>query len=260
MNRKFGIEIEAYGVTKIAINTALNAAGIICHIEGYNHETRPHWKIVSDASLSGDMTFELVSPILEGVNGLEQVMTVGNVLEQIGAKVNKSCGLHVHIDGRDLTVPQLSRVCKMWLKYESCFDSIVPESRRNNPFCKAIRAKFASLEAAFKAIDGAVRVRDLTQVMNSDRNSTVYTSRYHKFNLESMARHGTVEFRQHSGTVNGLKMVNWVKLVGGFVETAVNAKSIRQVGDGKFDNLLEVLPEVAVRKFYRERKDALARV
>ena len=55
-------------------------------------------------------------------------------------------------------------------------------------------------------------------------------------------------------------MVNWVKLVSGFVETAVNAKSIRQVGDGKFDNLLEVVPEVAVRKFYRERKDALARV
>jgi hypothetical protein len=54
-------------------------------------------------------------------------------------------------------------------------------------------------------------------------------------------------------------MVNWVKLVGGFVETAVNAKTIKAAGEGKFENLLQVTPDATVRKFYRERRVALAK-
>ena len=256
MNRKFGIEIEAYNVPMAKVAAELNAVGILCAVEGYNHQTRNHWKIVSDCSINGVQAFELVSPILQGENGLMQVAIVGDTLERIGAKVNTSCGLHVHVDGRDLTVNSLSRICKMWLKYESCFDSIVPKSRRNNRFAAGIRSKFASLEAGFAKLATATSIQGLTRIMNSDGYSG--SSRYHKLNLESMVRHGTVEFRQHSGTVNGLKMVNWVKLVGGFVETAVNAKSIKAAGEGKFENLLEVTPDATVRKFYRERRVALA--
>jgi hypothetical protein len=96
----------------------------------------------------------------------------------------------------------------MWLKYEACFDSIVPKSRRNNRFAAGIRSKFATLEAGFAKLATATSIQGLTRIMNSDGYSG--SSRYHKLNLESMVRHGTVEFRQHSGTVSGLKMVNWV--------------------------------------------------
>jgi hypothetical protein len=258
MNRKFGIEIEATNVAMSDVASALNAVGILCVVEGYNHATRNHWKVVSDCSISGNQGFELVSPILQGENGLMQVALVGDTLERIGAKVNTSCGLHVHVDGRDLTVNSMSRICKMWLKYEDCFDSIVPASRRNNQFCRAIRSKFASLEVAFDKLATATSIQGLTRIINSDGYSS--SSRYHKLNLESMVRHGTVEFRQHSGTVNGLKMVNWVKLVGGFVESAVKAKNIKMDGEGKFENLLKVTPDATVRKFYRERRVALAKV
>lgn len=255
MNRKFGIEIEAHNVAQRDVAAALNAVGIRCAVEGYNHSTTNHWKIVNDCSIQGSQGFELVSPILQGENGLMQVAIVGDTLERLGAKVNTSCGLHVHIDGRDLTVNSMSRICKMWLKYETCFDSIVPASRRNNRFALGIRSKFATLEAAFAKLATATSIQGLTRIMNSDGYSG--SSRYHKLNLESMVRHGTVEFRQHSGTVNGLKMVNWVKLVGGFVESAVKAKAINSKGEGKFENLLQVTPDATVRKFYRERRAAL---
>lgn len=39
-NRTFGIEIEAFGITKQAAETALRSAGIDARIEGYNHEAR----------------------------------------------------------------------------------------------------------------------------------------------------------------------------------------------------------------------------
>ena len=255
MNRKFGIEIEAYNVDKTALARALNAAGILCAVEGYNHQTRGHWKIVSDGSLQGYNTFELVSPILEGDNGLMQVEIVCQVLKRLDAKVNTSCGLHVHIDARDIDVNGLKRVSKMWMKYESCFDALVTPSRRNNRWAAGLRCKFANLDAAFLAIDATQTRAGIAYAMNSDGCST---SRYHKLNLESLQRHGTIEFRQHQGTVDGIKITNWVKLVGGFVQSAIAAKTIRKVGADKFENLLNVLPNAKDKAFFKARRAKLA--
>lgn len=256
MNRAFGIEIEATGLSMNRVVEVLTAVGIQSAVDGYNHTTKTYWKVVSDASLIGANAFELVSPILRGENGLMQVALVAHALETAGAKVNGSCGFHVHIDGRDLTVDQLKRVCKMWLKYENCFDAVVGASRRNNRFCKSIRSKFQTLEQGFKAIDKATNLNGIIQAVNGDGNG--YTSRYHKLNLESMLRHGTVEFRQHGGTVTGEKMTSWIKLVMGFVNCAVTAKAIRATGDGKFANLLDVCPDAVTRKFFVSRKAKFA--
>ena len=35
-----------------------------------------------------------------------------------------------------------------------------------------------------------------------------------KVNLEAYSRHRTVEFRQHSGTINFTKIENWVRFLG----------------------------------------------
>ena len=68
MFRKYGLEIEIVNVDRERLLSNLNQAGIECYYEGYNHQTRPHWKIVTDASVSNG--YELVSPILEGDEGL----------------------------------------------------------------------------------------------------------------------------------------------------------------------------------------------
>ena len=63
-NRKFGIEIEAYNCSRERLARELREAGIEVTVESYNHTTRPHWKLVTDSSINGNDTFELVSPIL----------------------------------------------------------------------------------------------------------------------------------------------------------------------------------------------------
>ena len=97
-NRKFGIEIEAYNCSRERLARELRESGIEVVVEGYNHTTRPHWKLVTDSSLNGNDTFELVSPILVGEAGLRELEKVCWVLELCDVKVNGSCGLHVHID------------------------------------------------------------------------------------------------------------------------------------------------------------------
>ena len=80
-NRRFGIEIEAYNCEKEVLARELREAGIAVAVEGYNHNTRDHWKLVTDRSLRGNDTFELVSPILEGEAGLQELQKVCWVLD-----------------------------------------------------------------------------------------------------------------------------------------------------------------------------------
>ncbi len=46
-------------------------------------------------------------------------------------------------------------------------------------------------------------------------------SRYYKVNLRSYQRHGTIEFRQHSGTVNFVKICNWVRFLSAFIDESI---------------------------------------
>lgn len=79
-NRNFGVEIEAYNCTRDRLARELTAAGISVQVEGYNHtDHADHWKLVTDSSLRGDNTFELVSPILNGEQGLEELAKHPNI-------------------------------------------------------------------------------------------------------------------------------------------------------------------------------------
>ena len=101
-NRTFGIEIEFFGVHVYKVVEALRVNGVNFQHESYNHSTRSYWKLITDCSVTNRGTglsrggHELVSPILVGREGLEEVRKVMDVLDSIGAKVDKSCGLHVH--------------------------------------------------------------------------------------------------------------------------------------------------------------------
>jgi len=186
---KFGIEIEAFGVPKATLVSALRAAGINAGQEFYNHDTRSYWKVISDCSIRGNMPFELVSPVLNGQDGLDQIDKVCEVLDSLDAKVNRSCGLHVHhdVETYKFKADNLSRVLDVYRKMEKTVDSFLAPSRRgnNNSYCKSL-------------------------INYSNDSIERRGCRYYKVNLQAFQRHGTVEFRHHQGTVNADKIKNWV--------------------------------------------------
>lgn len=216
-NRTFGVEIEFIG-NREAVAQAINAAGLQCNIENYNHTTRPHWKITTDSSVrsnNGARGWELVSPILKDQDGLEQIEIVCTAMSQAGATVNRTCGLHVHHDARDFNTNSFKNIIKIYTRFEPTIDSLVACSRRGhaNEYCRSM--KDISLEV----------------VLNQDsfREMNYYLpSRYYKLNLKSYTTHGTIEFRQHQGTINASKIINWIKLTQAMVERAVT----RQVKKG----------------------------
>jgi len=205
-NRKFGVEFEAYNVSKTILKNALNSANIRCEIEGYNHNTSRHWKIVNDSSLNGNNAFELVSPILIGETGINELKTVCRVLNECGAKVNKSCGTHVHFDAADFNIDIWKKIYINYFRLENTIDGFMPRSRRENTYCKGLR-NITNFESK---INGASSLNGIASIFGS--------SRYFKINPVSYSRHNTCEFRQHSGTVEFEKIGNWIKFLNNLVE------------------------------------------
>jgi hypothetical protein len=139
-------------------------------------------------------------------------------LKSVGAFVNKSCGLHVHLDYRS----QHSQIVERTML--SRFDQnllglvamLVPEKRRSNSFCKK-------------------------QISRSERYSYI--------NLQSLDRHSTVEVRLHSGTINFEKIVNWINLWS----YLFYSKRLNKFDNTNLASFLDSLPDKNLGDYYKER-------
>jgi len=212
-DRKFGVEIEAFGIERDVLLRALRLAGLNCETESYNHTTRNHWKIVSDSSIEGEHSFELVSPILEGISGLEQVQKVSVVLGRLRAKINKSCGLHIHFDAANMDLKCWKNLILNYANLESVIDSMMPESRRANDYCRTM-----GIENLKSQIESAQTI---------EIAANIFPSRYRKINTQAYFRQKTVEFRQHSGTIESEKIINWILFLHNLVSySAMNLETI----------------------------------
>lgn len=225
--RKFGIEIEAHNVCRYDVAEAIQQAGVQARAEGYNHGVRTYWKVITDASLSGRDSFELVSPILEGEAGVTEAIKAVKAVREAGARVNGSCGFHVHIDCRDLSLKQIKNVIKSYANNEDIFDALMPASRRGNRAHytgsmignnaeASPEIRLQATKAFFEMVDGCTTVQQLANLI---------TTRYKKLNVHSFLQYGTLEFRHHSGTVNETKVANWVNFCAAFVEHAATTKA-----------------------------------
>lgn len=209
--KTFGIEIEFINnqFTGSAIARTLTNNGIPTNYESYNHYRRNHWKIVTDASVPGGL--ELVSPVLKGESGLEQIEQATKILEQMGCKVNHKCGLHVHHkvkkthENRDENAKRILKNCiELYAEHQNDFNDMLPQSRTDNQYCRNTND-----------LRTTMHTHGLDYIM---RNSFHY--RYYAVNVCSYLRHGTVEFRQHSGTIEFEKIKNWILITQKIVERA----------------------------------------
>lgn len=216
---KFGVEIEFFGITIQETITGLRAAGIqVADFQGYTHAVIPQWKVTTDSSVTSRGTgfaqgLELVSPILYEDKGLDELAKVYETLSDLGADVDRSCGTHVHFDISDFTVQDCKNFLNLYYNYQGVINYLVPPSRRRNLYCNPLRHS------------------DLVTI-NQDRISSisdiadVFYTRYNKVNLQSYIKYGTIEIRQHGGTLEYDKMEAWIILMYQLLDIAKNEENI----------------------------------
>lgn len=168
--------------------------------------------IIDEEEMSGEWpgshSAEIVSPILTYGNASDwqQLTKVIDALDDAGARVNRRCGFHVHVDVRDLSMKQLADVVNTYLNISWLFDQLLDRSRRNNFNCRHL-----TNEQRQELNDMLVR-----QGVTPEGDSFRYTS----INVSAYLRQGTIEFRQHQGTLDFEKMKNWIHLCVGMVQAA----------------------------------------
>lgn len=236
-NSKFGVEIEAYGVDRNIVVSRLIQAGLTVDNTTLRLRATPNaWKVVGDTSVTGGQAFEIVSPILKGQEGLNQLKTVCLAMSGLNVKINKSCGLHVHFDASTIEDQQLRNLLINYIRYEPVIDSLMAPSRRanNNYYCQSL----ISYENNILSLE-PTKANLITTI----------SSRYHKVNLKSLPRHGSIEFRQHSGTINYTKIENWILFLHNLIQYSkfkqinrINAtfESLKKINQPEVYNYLEI--------------------
>lgn len=214
-HRTFGVEIEC--------DMAGNTSSIIPKECG----------IVEDGSVDGDDPYELVTPPLGGKAGEEWLKNLSHSLTSNGVRINKSCGLHVHLIAEDFKdkYVKLRNLVLFYHAVESVIFSMVPYSRRFNNYCRRIKQVIDidkvigvySLEAFEKAFYGIGDRREIERTKRGKYSE----KRYAFLNIHNLFFSGkTVEIRNHSGTTQSDKIIPWVNFHALILDYIAKAKTV----------------------------------
>ena len=224
----FGVEIECLVAANIMRECATRNE-MPFQYEGYNHVD----------SIRGENPIECVSPVLTGKAGMKSLETCCKALNDAGAQVNKSTGLHVHIGAANLSDEAYINVFENYQKLEKVIDTFMAKSRRanNSQWCRTLQGK---------NFDLCMTKHDVFSVMNGNR--------YFKVNACSYSRHNTIEFRQHQGSTDFEKISNWVNFCAKLV-----AWSKKNVLSSEVTSIDEIPFLTAKEKsFFKSRAEVLA--
>lgn len=130
----------------------------------------------------------ICAPISKYKEILAGVTSVLNSTE-VAARVNKTCGLHVHLDVREWRndFNALSDKYARLISVQGILYSMQPRSRQDNTYCQKSKSR--------SIVRGA--------------------SRYQGINAQSIWKYTTIETRLHAGTTDYTKIVNWCDLLIG---------------------------------------------
>lgn len=234
----FGIEIETLLPARILSNgygdNGLRIGGYHRGIEipvGHLGFPCRGWKLERDSSISTSLrthrAVEIVSPILKGIDGLEQVKRVAQWLNDVGARTNATCGTHIHVGAQSVVggnkaakAKWIANLINLTAQYEHALQGVAGSRRRTEGrWCRSIHDT-PWMRSVAEQVHNTTRARKSAIVDNASFN------RYRTLNLANLQSHNkpTVEFRVFSGTTEGLKMTAWIQLVLGLAERAAGRK------------------------------------
>lgn len=213
---------------------------------------------IRDGSVKGA---EYVTGVLKGDSGFNQLYRTATVLNKQN-KVDKACGMHVHIGGANFNKAFSVYAHILSEKIQDSMFTIVSKSRRGNSYCgdviklnlEDIISKYGAsygVEVAYKALyENMTYGRKLDSHTNKKYNHYHgrYCGKYNGINDEDNFRYkwvnlipcnfnvrnfhhpkngynkdaDTIEFRFHSGTLNYTKIKNFTLICMAFVNYIEN--------------------------------------
>ena len=240
-DQKFGIEIEMTGITRNAaarviagyFRTTATHVGGGYDVYSIRDNTDRQWKIMSDASIrceargerSGSDLYsvELVSPICQ-YDDIEKIQEIVRKLYKAGARVNNTCGIHVHINAATHTPKTLRNIVNIMASKEDLLYKTLDIKVDRERYCKKAEERFLNEVNQRKP----ETMRELNNLWYNGRDGSgrhYDNSRYHGLNLHSVFSKGTVEFRLFNSTLHAGEVKSYIQLCLGISHQALVQKS-----------------------------------
>lgn len=238
---RFGVEIEMTGITRQRAARVIQTVvgGTVTHTGTYYDAWEcfapdgRRWKAMYDGSImtTGNSltSCEVVTPILTYAEDMDTLQEVVRALRKAGAKVNASCGLHIHVDGSAHNAKTLRNMINIVnRRNELLYQALaVPYSRRCR-WCKPMNQDFMK-ELNEKKPKSLRTIEDdwYAECPYEDRSRHYNPSRYHFLNLHAYFHgHGTLEFRCFNSTLHAGEVRAYVALVLAMNDSALNVKYV----------------------------------
>ena len=227
-DQNFGIEIEMTGITRgsaakvIAEHFGTSAIHVGGTYDTYTVEddTGRKWKVVSDASIQcqsrGERTasrlyaVEVVSPICK-YEDIETVQELVRELRRGGAKVNDSCGIHIHVDASRHDPKTLRNIVNIMASKEDLLYKALRVQIDREYYCQKADLRFLE-DVNLKRPKSMSEFETLWYNGSSRRGIHYDSTRYHALNLHSVFSKGTIEFRMFNSTLHAGEVKSYIQL------------------------------------------------
>lgn len=244
----FGVEVEMTGITREQAACALaKYFGTIAYHTGGVYDAwtvrdseGKEWKLMSDSSIqaerktqtgytsnnvSSNYRVEMVAPKLTYAE-LPKFQECVRQVRHAGAKVNDSCGLHVHVDAANHNRQSLKNLIGiMYSKEDILFKALQVNEARAARWCQKVREPMLRQARTLSSDE----TKDLTQLESIWYEGNVSSgehynwTRYYALNLHSVFYRGTVEWRCFNSTLHAGRAAAYVNLC-----LAISAQAIAQ--------------------------------
>lgn len=240
-NQRFGIEIEMTGITRsaaakiIAKHFGTEASHVGGSYDTYtiSDGTERRWKVVSDSSIrcqargermaSKLYAVEVVSPICQ-YEDIETVQELIRELRKGGARVNDSCGIHIHVDASRHDPKTLRNVVNIMASKEDLLYKTLKVKIDRQYYCQKADLRFLE-DVNLKRPKSMSEFETLWYNGDSGRHSHYHSSRYHALNLHSVFSKGTIEFRMFNSTLHAGEVKSYIQLCLAISNQALVQKS-----------------------------------
>lgn len=199
------------------------------------------WNIVEDHSLS-HVGKEFVSIPVFGKDIELMLINLNDLFLKLGItpEITDTCSLHIHVDVRNLNQEELFAFVAYYILFENIFFVCGGINRKYNNFCVPLsQCEELLLFTVQNLLDKTISSEKTEQVFNSVLTEK---NRYSSLNLCSIVKHGTIEFRNHKGTLVIKDIMNFIRL----------CLCLKKQIKGKSINDVEMLPSNLIKKDYIE--------
>ena len=228
-SQRFGIEMEMTGITRKKAAEVI-AAYFDTHevYDGGSYDAYHvtvgqgrNWKVVSDASIhpaardgrsaSTLYKVEVVSPICH-YEDIETIQELVRKLRHAGACVNRSCGIHIHVDAAPHSVKTLRNLVNIMVSKEDLlYKALAVDVAREDHYCQKTDLSF--LEELNRKKPKSIEIFEEMWYHGDSRSYDHYDeTRYHALNLHSVFSKGTIEFLLFNGTMHAGKVKTYIQL------------------------------------------------